>query len=114
MARKNERTNTLIVAEVMEAGAEEKILKGKSFSITGHLAQPRNTIVQLIENAGGRFDKTPSWGTNYLITNADWNTGSTVESGRSKKLIAAQRNGTKIISEQQFLDMLTAPGSASA
>lgn len=105
MARKNERTNAIVVAEVMEAGADSRHLKGKSFSITGHLAKKREDVVALIEQAGGRFDKTPSFGTTYLITNADW-TATTVSPGSSRKFEAAKRNGTKIISEQQFLDLL--------
>ncbi len=103
--RKNERTNSIVLAEVMEAGADTKVLRGKSFSITGHLSKKREDIVALIEQAGGRFDKTPSFGTTYIITNADW-TASTVVSGSSRKLEAARRNGTKILTEQQFLDLL--------
>ncbi len=105
MARKNERTNAIVVAEVMEAGAETKPLKGKSFSITGHLAKRREDIVALIEQAGGRFDKTPNFHTTYLISNLDWS-ATTVSPGTSRKLEAARQNGTKVISEAVFLEML--------
>ncbi len=104
MARKNDRPDVVVVAEVMEAGAETKPLKGKSFSITGHLSRPRDNIVALIEQAGGRFDKTPSFGTTYLITNQDWSEGTV--HGVSKKLQKARSNGTKVLTEQQFLDLL--------
>jgi BRCT domain type II-containing protein len=112
MARKNERTDSIVVAEVMEAGADSKHLRGKSFSITGHLGKRREDVVALIEQAGGRFDKTPAWNTTYLITNADWS-AATVSPGASKKFEAARRNGTKILSEQQFLDLLMKEPPAS-
>lgn len=106
MARKNERTNVAIVAEVMEAGATDQVLKGKSFSITGHLSRPRQVIVNLIEQAGGRFDKEPAWGTTYLITNADW-TAKTVSAGASRKFEKARANRVQIITEDAFLAMLS-------
>lgn len=99
----------MLVAEVMEAGVDGLVLKGKSFSITGHLSQPRDRIVSLITNAGGTFHKEPVWGTTYLITNADWSNGSTVAPGTSRKLMKARNNGTKIISEAVFLAMLVGP-----
>ncbi len=105
MARKNDLTNTVLAAEIMEAGADTKPLRGKSFSITGHLSKKREDIVALIVQAGGRFDKSPSFGTSYLVTNQDW-TAATVSPGASKKLAAARRNGTKVITEAQFLEML--------
>lgn len=115
MARNNERSNEVVVAEVMDAGVDEKVFRGKSFSITGHLSQTRERIVSLIEGAGGTFHKTPAWGTTYLITNADWSEGSTIASGTSRKLEAARRNGVKIINERTFLDLLTqSPGEAKS
>ena len=103
MARKNERTDLVTVAEVMEAGADDLPLRGKSFSITGHLSKPRDAIVALIEQAGGTFHKAPAWGTTYLITNADWSG----DQKSSKKLEKARASGVKLINEQTFLDMLT-------
>lgn len=105
VARNDERTKTIVVAEIMEAGADSKPLKSKSFSISGHLGKKREDVVALIVQAGGRFDKAPAWSTTYLITNADW-TAATIVPGSSKKLEAAKRNGTKIISEVEFLEML--------
>lgn len=97
-----------IVAEVLEAGAEEKIFRGKSFSITGHLSRPRPAMVALIEQAGGTFNKEPSWGTTYLITNMDW-TAATVDPKASRKFEKARQNKVTIISEETFLNMLAAP-----
>ncbi len=104
MARKgSEGEATATVLDVMEITG---VLKGKSFSITGHLGLPRDQVVAIIEKAGGTFHKTPSYGTTYLVTNKDWNEGSTVASGTSRKLEAARRNGTRIISEQQLYDLI--------
>lgn len=94
------------MAEVMEAGVEEKLFRRKSFSITGHLGQPRDRIVALIKAAGGTFDPTPRWGTTYLITNQDWSAG-TVKGSASRKLQAARDLGVQIISEAKFFEMLS-------
>jgi hypothetical protein len=41
------------------------------------------------------------------VTNLDWNEGSTVASGTSRKLIKAREMGIKILSEKQLHDMIT-------
>lgn len=103
MARKNEKTDLWTVVEVMEVS---QALKGKRFSITGHLGVPRDRVVKIIETAGGQFEERPRYGTHYLITNKDWNANSTVAKGKSSKLLEAERNGIKIISEDQFCQMV--------
>lgn len=111
MARINEMTDLATIIEVMEV---QNALKRKRFSITGHLGRPRKEIVAIIEQAGGTFDKSPTWGTNFLITNSDWNKGSTIRKGASRKFIKAQEQGIKIISEQVFYDMLIEQGETCA
>lgn len=111
MAKKNDFTDLWAVVDVMEV---TNAFRGKSFSITGHLGRKREDIVAIIERAGGRFDKNPDYGTTYLITNRDWNARSTVRTGASKKLLKAQRNGTKIISEEEFCNMLIESGETAA
>lgn len=91
----------------MEAGVNTQVLRGKSFSITGHLGFPRDKIIEMIRAAGGRYDKIPAWGTTYLITNQDWSGERT----SSKKLVAAHRNSIKILKEEDFLRMLAIDGS---
>jgi BRCT domain type II-containing protein len=91
----------------MEVGGA---LKGKRVSITGHLGRPRKDIVSIIERAEGRYDETPKCGTTYLVTNRDW-TAKTQEKGASRKLIAAKQNGVKILSEQDFYDLIVANGT---
>lgn len=110
MARINEMTDMATIIEVMEV---TDAFKGKSFSITGHLGRKREDIVKIIEVAGGTFHKEPAWNTTYLITNSDW-TAKTVKPGASRKFEKAKRNGTRIISEQQFYDMLIAQGETAA
>jgi NAD-dependent DNA ligase len=104
MARKNERTDVVTVLQVMEIHG--KPLRGLRLSISGHLSKPRTEIVCLIEQAGGTFDPSPSWGTNFLITNGDFSAG-VVSGSRSAKILKAQASGTRIISEELFLEMLT-------
>jgi NAD-dependent DNA ligase len=111
MAKKNDSTELWQVVEVMEVS---NALKGKSFSITGHLGLPRPAIVKIIETAGGTFEERPRYGTNYLITNKDWNKGSTVDPKKSSKFIEAERNRIKIISEEQFCQLVIDGGTTMA
>jgi BRCT domain type II-containing protein len=111
MAKKNELTDMWAIVQVMEVS---NALKGKVFSITGHLGLKRPEIVQIIETAGGRFEERPRWGVNFLITNSDWNKGSTVDPKKSSKYIDAERNRIKIISEDQFCQMVIDGGETMA
>ena len=111
MARQNEKSDLWLVVEVMEVS---NALRGKTFSITGHLGVSRDRVIKIIETAGGQFEPRPRRGTTYLITNRDWNRGSTVEAKKSSKLIEAERNGIKIISEDQFCQMIIDNGETAA
>jgi NAD-dependent DNA ligase len=111
MAKKNDLTDMWEVVEVMEVS---NALKGKVFSITGHLGRKRHEIVKIIETAGGRFEERPRYGVHYLITNRDWNKGSTVDPNKSSKFIEAERNRVKIISEEQFCQMIIDGGETMA
>lgn len=111
MARVNDKTDMWTVIEVMEVS---NALKGKTFSITGHLGRPRDVIVKIIETAGGKFEPRPRYGVNFLITNKDWNKGSTVDPKKSSKLIEAERNRIKIISEDEFCQMVIDGGETVA
>ena len=100
--RVNENTDLATVIEIMEPG---NALRGKRFSITGHLGRKRDDVIKIIEECGGSFEKQPTYGVHYLITNADWNAGA-VKGGKSNKLRKAEANGTKIISEAKFYEMI--------
>ena len=111
MARNNDASDLWKVVQVMEVS---NALKGKSFSITGHLGLKRPEIVQIIETAGGRFEERPHYGTYGLITNKDWNAGSTNDPKKSSKLIQAERNGIKIFSEAEFCQLIIDGGETMA
>jgi DNA ligase (NAD+) len=72
-------------------------LSGKTFCITGKLVrfENRNALVDEIEKRGGKVVSSVTAKTNYLITNDK-------TSGSSKNR-AAEKFGTKIISEDEFI-----------
>ena len=78
-----------------------KKLEGKTFVITGKLKtfKNRNEIKSAIENDGGKVADSVSSKTNYLINND-------IKSTSSKNLKAKQLN-IPIITEEQFLQLLT-------
>lgn len=100
MAKSSELTDIWSVVEIMEPEITRDYVY--SFSITGHLSITRERMVKIIKDLGFIYDKTVSYGTNYLVTNNDWNKGTTI----SNKLMKAQRNGTIVISEQVLHDFI--------
>lgn len=81
-------------------GAFKNIFDGKNFCITGKLVQyaNRDSLVEAIENHGGKVVSGVSTKTNYLITNDK-------DSGSSKNE-KAKKFGTEIISELEFMEMI--------
>lgn len=102
MARKNDLTDLMPMLLVM---GDSRLLRGKTFSVTGHLSVTREKFVQLIEHLGGSFEKTPGWNC-YMVTNNDW-TAETAQKGKSLKLLKAKQKGCPVISEQDFYDMIS-------
>lgn len=90
----------LNIADETVQGATPAGLSGSTFCITGKLLRypNRDALVAEIEANGGKVVSGVSAKTNYLITNDK-------ESGSSKNKKAAQF-GTKIISEDEFREML--------
>ena len=80
---------------------KEESLLNKSFVITGSLNHYKNRdeLVNIIEQLGGKVSGSVSSKTNYLINN-----DVTSTSGKNKK---AKDLGIPIISENQFVQMLT-------
>ena len=111
MAKQNECSDLWKVCQVMEVS---NALKGKVFSITGHLGLKRPEIVQIIEQAGGSFEERPRYGVHFLITNKEWNKGSTIDPKKSSKFIEAERHRIKIITEEVFCQMVIDGGSTMA
>lgn len=94
-----------ILSEIVEfiSGKDKQIsntLEGKVFVITGDLILHKNRkeLQQVIENAGGKVSGSVSSKTSFLINN-----DSTSGSSKNKK---AKELGVKIITEEEFLQML--------
>jgi DNA ligase (NAD+) len=82
---------------IREDGKTSKKLNGLSFVLTGSLARySREEAKDLIRKAGGQMHSSVSKNTDYVI--AGENPGS--------KLARAQELGVKVLSEEEFLDML--------
>ncbi|HQI13382.1 MAG: NAD-dependent DNA ligase LigA [Candidatus Shapirobacteria bacterium] len=75
-----------------------KKLSNLSFAITGTLFKPRQKIVELIENNGGKVLSSVTQNTDYLISNES--------NSNSSKFVNAKKFGIKIINEEEFNKML--------
>lgn len=89
----------LYIQDPVEEEKKEN-LAGLTFCITGKLTQHKNRdeLVDIIEKNGGRFVKSVSKNTNYLINNDALST-----SAKNKE---AQALGIPIITEKDFLKMI--------
>ena len=103
MARTDtEQANTWRVLDIMEISGA---LKGVSVVFTGHLGLSRTEVAVIVQRAGGRVEDSVRWGVKYLVTNKDWTRGS-IDGGKSNKFRKAEELGVKILSEQQFIDLI--------
>jgi DNA ligase (NAD+) len=75
-------------------------LTGSSFCFTGAMSTPRAKLQNLVKDNGGSVKTSVGKGLNYLVI-AD-------PSSTSSKAKAARKLGTKLISEQEFMDMIDA------
>lgn len=75
-----------------------KKLIGMSFCFTGTMSNPRKVLETYVAKAGGRVENGVKAGLSYLVI-AD-------PSSTTVKANKARAFGTKLLSEQQFLDML--------
>lgn len=74
-------------------------LSGMSFCITGSTKNPRKNIQKDIMDNGGIVKESVGKGLSYLITNEDQSFGSS-------KMKKAEKYGTKVITEDQFYDLV--------
>lgn len=90
----------LLRSGVIIAESEEGKLSGKSFCFTGALpsGMKRKVAQDLVTNAGGEIKSGVSKGLDFLVQ-AD-------PSSNSSKATKARKYGTKVISEDEFLDMV--------
>lgn len=79
-------------------GSDSGSLSGKSFCITGALGRPRKAVEKIIMDNGGTIKGSVGAGLSYLITNFPDTT--------STKMQKAQKNGTLIIDENKFYEMI--------
>ena len=92
-----DRIDNIIAAGVKIKGKVIGILTGKSLCITGSLSMPRAKMQAMIIEHGGSVKSSVGKGLSYLICEDPL--------GNSAKLQAAKKNGTKLISEKEFLEM---------
>ncbi len=103
MAKETESTGILTVMMVDEKDGES--LRGKRIAATGHLGLPRAEIARLIAANGGVFHDSIKWDTSHLVTNRQWNRGSTTTPTKSKKILDAEARGIRIITEAQLVEL---------
>jgi DNA ligase (NAD+) len=86
----------LMNIECPEEEEKKETLAGMAFCITGKLQRVKNRdeLAAIIEQNGGRFVKSVSKNTNYLINNDSTSTSS--------KNLAAQKLGVEILTEEEF------------
>jgi DNA ligase (NAD+) len=83
------------------SGSASGPLNGKTFCITGGLVSgKREEVAARIEKAGGAFKSSVSKKVEYLIVG---------EGGGANKAGAAQKHGTKVITEEQLYEMMGVP-----
>lgn len=95
--------NGHIIDQMLEAGIEIKArvvgsLSGASFCFTGKMQQKRPVLEKLAKDAGGSVKGSVGKGLTYLVISDPNSTSS--------KAVAARKNGTKCISEEDFLAMI--------
>jgi DNA ligase (NAD+) len=95
--------NQKLILELLDLGIsiKDKIvgkLSGNSFIFTGAMVNKRPVLEQMVIDAGGTVKSSVGKGLSYLVT-ADVNSTS----GKSAK---AAKLGTKLITEDEFLEML--------
>lgn len=73
-------------------------LTGKTFVITGSFSMKRSEMEKLIEDNGGIVKSSVGKDTGFLIC-SDPSSGSS-------KVVSAKKNGTKVISEKEFLNLI--------
>lgn len=88
----------LLTKNILFKSTSSNGLKGKTFAITGTLPEKRDTVIRLIEDNGGTFNKSVSSKTQYLLVGDNKNL--------TVKMKEAERRGTKIIMYEDLLEMI--------
>jgi DNA ligase (NAD+) len=100
LVRKLEQSGLQLEGE--EKSPEASLLSGKSFVISGVFSsQSRDDLKRLIENMGGEVKTSVSSKTTYLLAG---------ENAGPSKLSKAEKVGVEVLSEAQFLEMISWSG----
>lgn len=97
------KQNQKLILEILENGVKIKVrvhgaLTGKSVCFTGTMTNKRPMLEKMAADAGGDVKSSVGKGLTYLVI-ADPNS-------TSSKATAARKLGTKLISEDEFLDLV--------
>jgi DNA ligase (NAD+) len=97
------KENRIRIQKILDAGVSIKqktigSLTGASFCFTGSLSMPRPKLMQMVEAAGGKCETSVKKNLTYLVMD-DPNSGSS-------KAQAAKKLGIKILSEEEFMEMV--------
>jgi DNA ligase (NAD+) len=95
--------NQQLILDILNAGVEIKekvvgVLSGKSVCFTGSMKNKRSVLEKMAADVGADVKSSVGKGLTYLII-ADPNS-------TSSKAVAARKLGTKLISEEEFLDLV--------
>jgi DNA ligase (NAD+) len=90
------------IEDILKSGVKIKarakgVFSNKCFCFTGSMDTPRAKLQKIVEDCGGEVKKAVGKNLDYLVT-SDPNSNSS-------KAQAARKNGTKLISESDFLSM---------
>lgn len=90
--------------EAVERHRESESLAGKSFVVSGRFSRSRDEMKELIERHGGRNLAAVSGNVDFIVAG---------ENMGPAKLKKAEKLGIRIISEEEFLEMIRNDGAAS-
>lgn len=90
--------------EAAERHRESESLAGKSFVVSGRFSRSRDEMKELIERHGGRNLAAVSGNVDFIVAG---------ENMGPAKLKKAEKLGIRIISEEEFLEMIRNDGAAS-
>lgn len=95
--------NKKLILDILSTGVSIKskingVLTNKSVVFTGAMVNKRAILEKMVQDAGGDVKSSVGRGVSYLVI-ADVNS-------QSSKAVAARKHGTKLISEDELLEML--------
>ena len=96
--------NKQLITDILNNGVKikERVMNGRlegcKFALTGKLTMKREVVEQMITENGGDVQSSVGKTTTHLII-AD-------ENSQSSKAVSARKNGTKLLNEEQFLEMI--------